>query len=132
MLLIHLAQVYLVVRNSLKRGEILICDRYVYDSIVDLQQEFHFSPKFIHEIFNSKWIPQPNFRYLLDLPEQQAFVRKTDTESVEFLNVRREIYKSFANEYELVVIDATNPVDVILKTITDTIEISAIFEKGFS
>jgi thymidylate kinase len=117
----HLAYIILVLRNLLNMGENLICDRYIFDSVVDLQQEFKFPLRFVDKVKYIKWIPQPNYKFLLDLPESHAFYRKTDTASIEFLRERREIYLSLANEYGLKVIDATKPVEEILGTITDTI-----------
>lgn len=117
----HLAYIILVLRNLLNRGENLICDRYIFDSVVDLQQEFDFSLHFVNKVKYIQWIPQPNYKFLLDLPESHAFYRKSDTASIEFLRERREIYLSLANEYGLKIIDATKPVEEILGTITDTI-----------
>lgn len=122
LLQIHLGYIFLVVRNSLRRGENLICDRYIFDSIVDLRQEFDFHHNFINRIKYINWIPQPNYKFLLDLPESHAFYRKTDTKSIEFLRERREIYLSLANEFGLKVIDATKPVEELLNSITDTFE----------
>ncbi len=117
MLVFHLAQIALVVRASLKRGEIVVCDRYVFDTMVDLQQELHYSADRVQNILGAEWIPHPDAKFLLDLSEQVAFARKPDDASIEYLRERRILYLDIAGEYGLNVVDASQPIELVCQTV---------------
>jgi thymidylate kinase len=105
----HLAQIALVVRRALQQGQTVICDRYTFDTMVDLQQELQYSLAQAQRIMSARWIPQPVCKFLLDLPAEVAFTRKTDTRSLEFLQQRRVMYLDIARIYNLTMFNATWP-----------------------
>lgn len=120
-LALHLAQIAITVRGLLKRKKIIVCDRYIFDTMVDLEQELHYSTAQVHSLLAASWIPQPDSKFLLDLPEQVAFARKPDSDSIEFLRERRALYLHVANEYKLNVIDASQSIDDVGQTIIQRI-----------
>jgi thymidylate kinase len=126
MLAFHLTQIALVVRGSLKRGEIVICDRYIFDTMVDLQQDLHYSMKQARNILDAGWIPQPSSKFLLDISEQVAFARKRDSNSPEYLKRRRTLYLDVAREYELDIVDAGQSIEAVSQSV-----IQRVRDQGF-
>ncbi|HEY4491659.1 MAG TPA: hypothetical protein VI958_06630, partial [Acidobacteriota bacterium] len=122
LLLIHLAHIFFAVRQKLLRGEWIICDRYIFDTAVDLQQGFQYSSEKIRDILSIKWLPVPDFKFWLDLPEKSAYRRKPDTESVQFLRERRALYTGIAQEFDLHMIDASWGLDLVFNQMIEIIE----------
>ena len=122
LLLIHLAHIFFAVRQKLLRGEWIICDRYIFDTAVDLQQGFQYSSEKIRDILSIKWLPVPDFKFWLDLPEKSAYQRKPDTESVQFLRERRALYRGIAQEFDLHLIDASWGLDLVFNQMIEIIE----------
>ena len=121
LLVFHLMQIKSAVCNPLRHGDAVICDRYIFDTMVDLQQEIGWSLSKAQRALGASWIPQPRFKFLLDLPEALAFARKTDTASISFLKERRSLYLQLSDVYGLTLLDATQPQDALLQHIIDTI-----------
>ena len=113
LLALHLAQIALVVCRALEQDQFLICDRYIFDTMVDLQQELHYSLAQAQHVLAARWIPQPTHKFLLDLPADVAFTRKTDTRSFEFLQQRRGMYLDIAHLYNLTMLNATWPAEQV-------------------
>jgi thymidylate kinase len=122
LLLIHFAHILFAVRQKLLRGELIICDRYIFDTAVDLQQGFQYSAEKIRDILSIKWLPVPDFKFWLDLPEKSAYRRKPDTESVQFLRERRALYRGIAQEFDLHMIDASWGLDLVFNQMIEIIE----------
>jgi thymidylate kinase len=122
LLLLHFAHIFFAVRQKLLRGELIICDRYIFDTAVDLQQEFQYSTEKIRHILSIRWLPMPDFKFWLDLPERAAYQRKPDTESVMFLRERRALYRAIAQEFDLHVIDASRPLELVLNQVVEIID----------
>ncbi len=121
LLSLHLAHIFLVVRRNQQNGVIVICDRYIFDTMVDLRQEFRYPMAKIREIFSIEWLPRPDSKFLFDLPPKVAFQRKPDTESEVFLRQRRFLYKRIAKEYDLHMIDARQAPDIVFGQVTEMI-----------
>jgi thymidylate kinase len=118
----HLAQILFTVRRPIQGGHAVVCDRYIFDTMVDLHQDLHVPISRIRGIFGARWIPQPNCKVLLDLKEETAFGRKTDTASVDYLRNRRTMYLDIAREYGLTVVDAGQPIEAITRFLMEQIE----------
>ena len=75
-------------------GERLIVDRYVYDAIINISVANNFSPKTTYRLVDFLFIlfPKPGIVFLIDLPEDIAFERKNDIQSIEYLRERRHRY----------------------------------------
>lgn len=121
LLAVHLAHIATAVRMPLRQGKIVICDRYIFDTMVDLQQEMGWSAARIQGTLKAAWIPRPDFKFLLDLPEAAAFARKNDTASLEFLRERRDAYMDIAEAQRLTIIDAGQPIDRVFEQIMEPI-----------
>ncbi|MDY0020112.1 MAG: dTMP kinase [Anaerolineae bacterium] len=121
LLAVHLVHIATSVRMPLRQGKIVICDRYIFDTMVDLQQEMSGPTTHIQKALRAAWIPQPDFKFLLDLPEAAAFARKNDTASLGFLRERRDAYMDIATAHGLTIIDAGQPIDRVFERIMEPI-----------
>lgn len=122
LLILHMAQIALSVRRPLKRGEVVVCDRYIFDTIVDLAHDLHCPIARAEKLCGARWIPQPDVRFLLDLPGEIAFARKDDSYSAARLEERRALYLSIAPAHRLTMVDARQPFDQVARQITRAVE----------
>lgn len=111
----HLTKIFLKVKIPLMFGENIICDRYIYDIIVD--PLLGLNGKNIRRVL-LRLVPKPDLIFLVDLPEEIAFSRKNDVPSVEFLCEKRNIYKKIGDEFEMIGLDGTDS----LQKLNDKIE----------
>jgi dTMP kinase len=93
----------------LKRGKNLVCDRYIYDTIVDLAVDLGYSDEKVKNRIDQllDFSPKPDLVFLEDLPEDVAFSRKDDVPSLKFLYEKRKIYKKIKEEFEMIDLDGT-------------------------
>ncbi len=90
-------------------GRRLIIDRYVYDAVLNASLTAHLSPNAAYRLVSLllKILPKPDVVLLIDLPEEDAFSRKTDIQSVEYLRERRHRYLAMADRYGFIKLDGT-------------------------
>lgn len=120
----HLTQIGLLVKKYLADNQIVFCDRYIYDTMVDLQQDFNYSADRLQRIFSAGWIPIPDFRFLLDVPELIAMERKSEEISLDFLRKRRQIYHNLARKYQLTIIDSGESIDTVTQIVLNKINLA--------
>jgi len=104
----------------LKLGKNLVCDRYIYDTIVDLAVDLDYSDEKVKNRIKQllDFAPKPDLVFLVDLPEEVAFSRKDDVPSVEFLRKTRKIYKKIGEEFGMICLDGMKS----LQELNDKIE----------
>jgi thymidylate kinase len=79
-------------RPHLRRGRIVICDRYTLDSIVALRLRYGAQRRFrLQRTLIAALSPRPARAYFLDVEPETAFARKGDG-SVEWLAAHRPLY----------------------------------------
>jgi thymidylate kinase len=107
----------------LRRGKIVVCDRYVYDVMVDAMADVHDSSAMwkIPLRFVLATTPKPNVVFFMDVPESRAFARKEDTPNMEYLQVRRRLFRKMAKDFAFVEIDSTKPPNENQETILQTL-----------
>ncbi len=99
-------------------GKIVICDRYVYDTIItDLSVDLGYSDSQILDLTNKAFsiLPKPNIIFLIDIQEEIAFSRKHDVPHLNYLRDRRMKYLSIAKSIGAVVLDGSNSSKDVLK-----------------
>lgn len=118
-------QVIFKIAIPLKMGKNIICDRYVYDTIVDLALDLRYSDGKIKYRLNQlfRLLPRPDVLFFIDVPEEVAFRRKNDIPSIEFLRNKKEVYfkilKITKMDKNIVsVINGTNSVHNLKKEVT--------------
>ena len=112
----HAIEANLAVQPHLRAGRAVICDRYIYKSIVNLaillDMELTDLPHLLrHPAVRS--VPRPSLYFLMDLPASVAASRKTDLPALEYVARRVPVYRALAAYGGMPVIDATKPPDVV-------------------
>ena len=112
-LLDYSLQIFLKIKVPLIFGKNIICDRYIYDTIVDLKVDLHYPDAKIKNILKNLFylLPKPELIFLIDVPEEIAFQRKDDTPSIEYLRERRNIYLNIGKEYGMVILDGSKKLE---------------------
>lgn len=110
-------QVISKITIPLKLGKNVICDRYVYDTIVDMVIDLGYSDEKVKRRLSQLFIllPSPDIFFFIDVPEEVAFRRKDDIPSLEFLKIKKEVYLKIlkflkARGAMVCVINGTNPI----------------------
>jgi thymidylate kinase len=109
-------QILFKISLPLWAGRNLICDRYVYDTVVsDLAPDLGYSPERMRKVIDSclAVMPRPDLVFLLDVPEATSLSRKTDVAAVDYLTERRGIYRSLTLRERAVTLDGTLPRDQV-------------------
>lgn len=99
------------IRIPLLMGKVVVCDRYVHDTIVtDIGPERNYdTTQVIHSI--GSWlrvVPKPGLTILLDVTEEVAFDRKDDVPSLDYLVPLRKMYLEVAKRYQIIVLNGSN------------------------
>lgn len=118
-------QIFFKIKLKLIFKKNIICDRYIYDTIVtDLAVDFNYSNFEVESSLNrlSRFFPKPDFVFLIDLSEEIAFSRKDDVPSIEYLKDRRKTYLYLSKNYGMIKIDGTAPVDELKNEIYEIIK----------
>ncbi|MEG9193764.1 MAG: hypothetical protein V6S10_00325 [Candidatus Methanoglobus sp.] len=110
MLLDYLLQLFFKVTLPYMFGKNMICDRYVYDTIindfaVDMGLSIFETSRLIERLF--KVAPKPTIAFLIDVPEEIAFKRKSDIPSLDYLRERRRLYLSIKDDFGILVLDGS-------------------------
>ena len=98
----------------------IVCDRYIYDTVItDIAVDMGYSEE---EIFNQiergfSILPTPDIIFLIDLPEEVAYNRKDDTDSIGYLRDRRDYYLSTANKFKMIKIEGDVEIEDIERKI---------------
>lgn len=107
-------QVLFKVKIPLIFNKNIVCDRYVYDTVItDLSVDMNYSKdKVINMLDNLlRFFPEPDTTFLIDVPEEIAYQRKNDTPSIEYLRERRGIYLNVGNKYKMVILDGSKKLE---------------------
>lgn len=102
----------------LLRGHTVVCDRYVYDTMVDIAVDFGYSETFIKRLLSAYCllIPTPDIVFYIDVPPSVSVERKEDIPTIGFVEAKKEAYDRM--------IDQCNP-----HVINGTLRIEEIHEK---
>ncbi len=102
-------QIWLKVRIPLMRHKNIVCDRYIYDTVVDLATDLNYSDSKRNSVLRNflRLSPKPDMIFLIDLPEEIAYQRKTDVPSINYLRERREIYLNIGKECGMTLLDGS-------------------------
>lgn len=99
-----------------KNVDVLICDRYLPDAIVDLATNFNYNTTLIHALFQHPVVrafPRPAMSFFLDVPPEVGATRKSDGTGESYLSDRVSLYQAAAREIGAIRIDGTIPVNDI-------------------
>jgi dTMP kinase len=106
----HCLQAVFKIRIPLLLGRNIICDRYIYDSVItDLAVDMSYSLKKIIRLLSACLIfcPKPNLVFLVDIPVEIANKRKHDIPSMKYLTDRKKLYLEVGRDYKMTILDGT-------------------------
>jgi len=105
-------------------GSCLVVDRYIYDAVLNASLTANLSRHTSYRLIDMmlKIFPKPDLVFLLDLPEEVAFTRKNDIQSVEYLRERRHTYVEMADRYGFIKLDGQAEPEAILKQARRAVE----------
>ena len=92
-----LVQVLIGVRIPLRLGRVVVCDRYIFDQMVDVAVDLHFSKSQFQEWANNsayRIFPRPDLTLFFDIAEEVSHSRKDDSLSIPEIALRRNLYLS--------------------------------------
>lgn len=104
----YLLQILVKVGLPTLRGRNVICDRYVYDTLInDLAIDFSYSRQRLDTALDwwMRVLPKPCLVVLVDVPEEVAYHRKSDIPSIDYVKERRPLYKHMAQRLGMFVLD---------------------------
>lgn len=125
LLIDYFFQTFFKIKVPLILGRSVVCDRYIYDTIVtDLSVDFNYDMEGAKCLLNklSSLFPVPDIVFLIDLPEEVAFSRKNDVPSIDYLKDRRKSYIYIGKQYRMTIIDGLLPLGDIKSIIEKNIE----------
>lgn len=101
-------------------GKNIICDRYIYDTVVtDLAVDFNYTEEKVLNMLNKMTVmfPKPDKVFYIYVPEQVAFQRKNDVPSIQYLKDRIVFFNIITNSCEFIRLDGTMRIDEIMNVL---------------
>jgi dTMP kinase len=108
----HLLEIWWYVARPLAQGRIVVCDRYLYDSLVNQAVLFDSAPVEIYRQLDHpllSLVPRPALGFWLDTPPEVALRRKTDVYDIQQLELRAPLYGRIASVLGFQPLDSTLP-----------------------
>ncbi|MFX0209712.1 MAG: nucleotidyltransferase family protein [Candidatus Hodarchaeota archaeon] len=114
-----LVRYYFPVRLALLNKRIVICDRYFWDSLVDLAIRFNDSDFQIRPVskFLRRALPTPNLSFFLDISAENVLPR-SDEPFLSNLKIREQFYSNAAQGAALIKLDATEGTEDLSDKVT--------------
>lgn len=128
LILDYILQIFIKIEIPLLLGRNIICDRYIYDTVItDLSVDMNYSTHKVLKILRKLLylFSEPDIIFLIDIPEEIAFARKKDIPSITYLKDRRYAYLLIGNEFNMFILDGTKSLsflnDKIKKVVTEMV-----------
>lgn len=115
-LLEHAIEADTKILPHLARGRMVISDRYLFKSVVNLAVLLDLDPDDLPRLLRHpalRLAPRPDLYFLLDLPAEVGFARKPEHPSIEYARRRVPIYRALAQFAGMYAIDGTQEPHVI-------------------
>ena len=113
---------YFKVKKPINSNKIIILDRSIIDTVVDLVLVTGNTDKLEYYVDKfSKLLPLDRQIIFLDVPTELSFERNKD-EEIETLKIRRELYHKISNLINLQIIDGTKSIEHIHEQIIFSIQ----------
>lgn len=92
---------------------VVVLDRYVYDSLIDIVSGSGGGTEEVRRLLKSRFVgifPRPDRVVLLDLEPAEAYRRKDDIPSLDYLVERNDLYRAIARDTGASVVDASGTI----------------------
>ena len=116
-----------------KDVEAVILDRYIYDSLIDIDSAFGSDGAEVKRLLRSpllRLFPQPDKVVLLEIAPGDAMRRKDDIPSMDYLEERLGLYRIVADELKASIIDATRPIQEVRVALVDAVRTMDLGKAG--
>ena len=124
----YFLQMLLDVKIPLMLGKCVVCDRYIYDTMVNLAVELNRPVEAMNSALQKilHLAPRPDLTFLIDVPEEIAYQRKDNIPSIDFLVDRRQIYLNLGRRYGMVLLDGSKSIAELQAQIQE--KVSVVFQ----
>lgn len=120
----YLLQILFKIKIPLMRGINIICDRYIYDTVIlDLTMDLNYSINKTNRVI-ANWLiflPKPDLVFLADAPEEIVFTRKNDIPSLDYLKEIRSIFLKVGKNSNMIVLDSSKPIEEVEEVAVDKV-----------
>lgn len=108
------------IKRPLKRGTLVVSDRYFHDTVVDLWIDFGAENDELARLYAMfvRLAPKPDITFMLDVPEQISLARKNDIPSFDYISKRRQGYQGLSVISGGVQLNGTDPLEENAEKIT--------------
>lgn len=121
----QIIQINLKITPLLLARSTVICDRYLYDAIItDLAVDLEYSNDDIKHLVDRllRLVPKPDIIFLIDIPEEVAFLRKKDIPHLDYLRKRRKLYCAYIQSQPgTIILDGTKDIDELCSEVYENI-----------
>ena len=103
-----------------RAGLAVLCDRYVFDTLVDVAINFSLPPDRLRELMNHpllSFFPKPGLVLFIDVEPETGALRKSDGTPAAYLADRREYYRALAGLLRAPVIDGEASVESVSRAV---------------
>jgi dTMP kinase len=120
----YLRHLVLHVWIPMKLGSTIICDRYIYDTLVAFAVEFDYQAAEFEKSLKLllRLAPRPDILFLVDVPLEVAVARKSDIPSHESLIGPRRMYLEMARHMNVVMIDGTQSLESLAVRVLENVK----------
>lgn len=104
-------EVFVKVRLPMMLGYDVICDRYVFDTVISISSNLGFSMQQFQDTLK-RWsapFPKPDIVVYVATPADVSVTRKDDIPDVDYLNRRIPYYEEIASTHSIIKINGTEP-----------------------
>lgn len=117
-------QILLKIKIPLMMGKDIVCDRYVYDTMTDFAVNLGYPDEWLRSSLKRflHYCPEPDTIFLVDIPEEVAYQRKSDIPSIDYLRRRRGFYLAIAKDYGMIELDGCKDLAVLEHVMQDSVE----------
>jgi dTMP kinase len=108
-----------------RETEVVVLDRYIYDSFIDIDTAFGEGGKEALRLLDSRaarFFPRPDLVLLLEITPEEAMRRKDDIPSVRYLKERESVYRGIADALEALRVDAGKPLRDVQNRIREIVK----------
>lgn len=108
-------------RAGIGRG-VVVCDRFVYDTLVDIAINFSLGPDELDRITGHPFLslfPRPQLVFIIDIDPETGARRKSDGTPPAYLADRRPLYLAVAKRANAIVVDGNRSIDEVAAAIRE-------------
>jgi dTMP kinase len=105
-------------------GKTVICDRYIFDTVIAFAIEFGYSERRLNralEILESI-SPRPDVLFIIDVPIEIAFSRKDDIVDADSLRIPKMAYLGMSKRMSACVLDGTRDIESLSRDVLSEVE----------